>query len=104
MADKFAPLCEQPLEQIRAQLETNAIGFYLCMREAINMMRDQEPLAVPGITSVLRPAVRGSIVVLSTAAIGHTVPTVTGYSMGKWAGEAMLRTAGLSLPLFSCCP
>ena len=75
--------------------QTNINGVFFLVKEQIKTMEKQERLVTP-LTSEARPAERGSIVVLSSAAAVIAVPEGGAYTHTKFATNGLTKAAGTS--------
>lgn len=68
----------------------NIRGLFFCLREELLVMKKQKPLAtLPG-----RPAARGSIVNMASAAGHVAIPGCASYVSSKHAVVGLTKTAG----------
>ncbi|KAK0441254.1 uncharacterized protein EV420DRAFT_1580489 [Desarmillaria tabescens] len=72
--------------------QTNINGVFFLVKEQIKTMEKQERLVTP-LTSEARPAERGSIVVLSSAAAVIAVPEGGAYTHTKFATNGLTKAA-----------
>ncbi len=87
------PFAETPTEEWLAIQQTNINGVFFLVKEQIKTMEKQERLVTP-LTSEARPAERGSIVVLSSAAAVIAVPEGGAYTHTKFATNGLTKAAG----------
>ncbi|KAK0242151.1 3-oxoacyl-reductase [Armillaria nabsnona] len=70
----------------------NARGVFMCMREELRAMRKQDPVVhIPG-----RPAIRGAITNLGSAAGQLAAPGMNSYTASKHAVVGMTKAAALN--------
>ncbi|KAG7441685.1 NAD(P)-binding protein [Guyanagaster necrorhizus] len=86
------PFAETPTEEWLAIQQTNINGVFFLVKEQIKIMEKQERLVTP-LTSEARPAERGSIVVLSSAAAVIAVPEGGAYTHTKFATNGLTKAA-----------
>lgn len=94
MADgEFAPTSNVSTSTFDMVYGVNVRGLFFCLREQLLVMKQQKPLVtLPG-----RPAARGSIVNMASAAGHIAIPGCTSYVSSKHAVIGLTKTAGMNL-------
>ena len=87
------------LEEYRSMDEVHNIGGFLCLREVIRTMlqQDPRPMFVSGGETTASPRFmgRGSIVILTSLASEGTFLGVGNYIAAKHAVKGLVQTAGM---------